>query len=53
MKIKIIEHEGPFRQIGWHIKENDSGFWCYLGSDSQVPFKFPWKLYTYKIMEEV
>ena len=49
----ITQLEGSFKQRGWFIKENDTGFWCYLDPNNNIQFKFPWKLYTYKIMEEV
>ena len=52
MKILITEHDGPFKQVGWHIRDADTGFWAYLEPNSSVKFKFPWKSHTYKILEE-
>jgi len=52
VKIMIESHAGDFKQVGWYIKESDTGFYCYLDKDTDVSFKFPWKLYTYKQLEE-
>ena len=53
MKILINQIDGDWESEGYWLKENDTGFWCYLNQTSSIPIKFPWKLYTYKIMEEV
>ena len=52
MKILITEHDGPFKQVGCHIRDGDTGFWVYLQPRKEVQFKFPWHSHTYKILEE-
>ena len=52
MKILITDKKGKFKQLGWHIKENDTGFWVYFDNNRDVEFKFPWKLYQYTRLEK-
>jgi len=52
MKIMISKLDGLWKHKGQYIRENDSGFWCYFENNPSIPFKFPWKLYTYKKLEE-
>lgn len=52
MKIKIIRLNGEVFMDGWYIKESDSGFYAKMSEGHHAYFKFPWKLFKYKIMEE-
>ena len=52
MRIVVTKKDGTFKQQGWYIKENDTGFWVYLSPSHTVPFKFPWTTYAYSPMEE-
>ena len=52
MKILINKKIGPWSLEGWYLKENESGFWAKLSPENRVEFKFPWKLYDYKKLEE-
>ena len=52
MKIMIESRDGRFKQVAFLDKETESGFYCHFDSVASVPFKFPWKLYTYKKLEE-
>ena len=52
MKIEISRLDGEVFMIGWHMKETDSGFYAKMSEQSGAYFKFPWKLFKYKIMEE-
>ena len=52
MKIKVSSLDKDWEHEGWYIKENESGFWAYLSESCNVPFKFPWKLYTYDNTED-
>jgi len=52
MKILIKEINGPSVHRGWFIRENESGFWVYLFPDKDTEFKFPSRLYSYKVIED-
>ena len=52
MRIVVESHKGDFKQIAWYIKESESGFYCCFDDNDDIQFKFPWKLYTYKKLEE-
>ncbi len=52
MKIRISKLSGEVFMEGWHIKENETGFYAKLSKQHGAYFKFPWKLFKYEIMEK-
>tara|TARA_B100002019_G_C21152158_1_gene538808 strand:+ start:99 stop:260 length:162 start_codon:yes stop_codon:yes gene_type:complete len=52
MKILIESKDGNFKQVANLTKESDTGFYCYFNDAPDIPFKFPWDLYTYTKLEE-
>ena len=52
MKIMIESKDGNFKQIAFLGRETETGFYCHFPNAPSVPLKFPWKLYTYKKLEE-
>ena len=52
MKIMVESKDGQFKQAAILTRETDTGFFCYFSDAPDVPFKFPWTLFTYKKLEE-
>ena len=52
MKIMIKSKDGKFQEVGHLTRETDTGFYCYFHDAPDVPFKFPWDLFTYTKLEE-
>lgn len=52
MKIMIKSKDGKFKEVGHLTQETETGFYCYFRDAPDVPFKFPWGLFTYTKLEE-